>query len=199
MNQESAEPRLLWPLWAAAGLAAIGGVLPFVFGGSTSRIDAVIVPFWAAAIALALCTVLHSQGRAVAYSLYFVAGLAIVYGLLSMVSLPVRFAALGSCPALPAPCTSGLPRPLTDGENNGMGAASAFGIVAILLGFYGLITLFRRPMAAPAAPRARVIPAVAPATPVAAKAVAEEEQELPAHEEAELPELPAHESSAASS
>ena len=186
----------VWPLWAAAGLAAIGGVLPFVFGGGSSRVDSVIVPFWAGAIALGLCAVLYSQGRTVTYTLYFVAGVAIVFGLLSMFSLPVRLAALGSCAAPPAPCPSGLPRPLTDGENTGMGAATAFGIVAILLGFYGLATLFRRPSPESVAPPVRKIPPMSPAqpVPVAAAAAAEEEPELPAHEEAEPPELPAHDS-----
>ena len=215
MNQaSSSELRIVWSLWAAAGVAAIGGVLPFVFGGSSSRIDGVIVPFWAGAIALGLCALLHNQGRTVTSTLYFVAGLAIVFGLLSMVSLPVRLAALGSCAAPPAPCTSGLPRPLTDGENNGMGAASALGIFAILLGFYGLVTLFRRPVIELASPPVRKIPpiaqpkstepAAAPAPPdpkpepQPITAAAEEEPELPAHEEKEVPELPPHESTSPS-
>lgn len=216
MNQAaSSELRIVWSLWAAAGVAAIGGVLPFVFGGSSSRIDGVIVPFWAGAIALGLCALLHNQGRTVTSTLYFVAGLAIVFGLLSMVSLPVRLAALGSCPAPPAPCSSGLPRPLTDAENNGMGAASALGIFAILLGFYGLVTLFRRPVIEAAAPPVRKIPPIAQpkptereaapappepepeAAPEPIVAAAEEEPELPAHEEEEVPELPPHESTSA--
>ena len=206
MNQgPSGELRVVWALWAAAGVAAVGGVLPFVFGGPASRIDGVVVPFWAGAIALGLCALLHNQGRTVTATLYFVAGLAIVFGLLEMVSLPVRLAALGSCSAPPAPCTSGLPRPLTDAENNGMGAASTFGIFAILLGFYGLVTLFRRQVIAPSAPPVRTIPAIAPTSPARlepepepapqpVQAAAAEEPELPLHEEAEVPELPPHES-----
>jgi hypothetical protein len=193
---------MVWPLWAAAGIAAIGGVLPFVFGGGSSRVVGVIVPFLAGAIALALCGLLYSQGRTVTYTLYFVAGLAIVFGLLSMISVPVRLAALGACPALPAPCPSGLPRPLTDGENTGIGAASAFGIVAILLGFYGLVAVVRRPAIASSAPPVRMIPPVPapkPAEPepvqrAVVESAKEQEPELAAHEEQELPELPPHES-----
>ena len=222
MNPAPAGERwTVWTLWAAAGLAVVGGVMPFVFGGSTSRLDGVIIPFWIGAAALAACAAFRSQGRTVTSVLYFVAGLAIAFGLLSMFSLPVRLAALGSCAAPPAPCTTGLPRPLTDGENNGMGAATAFGIVAILLGFYGLVTLFRRPEVEPAPPPVRTIPPMAPPQvaepepkpkpepklepeaepepepgPAAAteEAPAQEEPELPAHEEEELPELPPHES-----
>ena len=132
-----------------------------------------------------------------------------------MFSLPVRLAALGECPALPAPCTTGLPRPLTDGENNGLGAAAACGIASLMLGFYGLVTAYRRPVEQHAAPPVRRIPPMekaaaapqdpaAPAEtkpePVVAKVEAapepkaEEEAEHPAHDDEELPELPPHES-----
>lgn len=202
---------MAWTLWASAALVVVGGVAPFVFGGTTSRIDSVIVPFWIAAVVLAACAVLPSLSRSAVAILYFVAGLAIVYGLLSMFSLPVRLAVLGTCQAPPAPCTPGLARPLTDGENTGMGVAAALGILAILLGFYGLVTIYRKPSVAPAKPPVRTIPPItAPSTtaeppkPPPAPAAAplkpeattiEDEPELPAHEEEELPELPPHESS----
>jgi hypothetical protein len=190
---------LTWPLWAAAALVALGGVLPLVFGGTSSRVAFVIVPFSVGAIALAACALFPSQGRTFAGILYFVAGLAIVYGLLSMFSFPLKLAVLGTCPAPPEPCTNGLPRPLTDGENTGMGVAAAFGIASLLLAFYGLMMLFRHPLLAPVGPAVRRIPPMAapkPAEP--APKVAQEskqEPELLAHEEEELPELPPHESS----
>jgi len=199
------ERQFVWVLWAAAALVAVGGLMPFVFGGTSSRLDAVIVPFWVGAAALGACALFHSQGRSITAILYFVAGLAIVYGLLSMFSLPVRLAVLGTCPASPAPCPTGLPRPLTDGENTGIGAAAAFGLVAIFLGFYGLVTLYRRPVIEPSAPPVRKIPPVAapkPASPEPASRTktmepeAKPEPERPPHETEELPELPPHESSA---
>ena len=200
------ERRLTWPLLVAAGLVIVGGVAPFVFGGTSSRIDGVIVPFAVGAIILAACALVPGLGRGTTAILYFVAGLAIVYGLLSMFSLPVRLAVLGTCPAAPAPCTSGLPKPLSDAENTGMGVAAALGIIALLLGFYGLVTIYRKPTLAPFTPPVRTIPPVAPPPPTPAEtrvpepvAIAtqqkqEEEPELPAPEE--LPELPPHESSA---
>lgn len=201
MNSEFRnERRFVWVLWAAAAIAAVGGLMPFVFGGTSSRVDEVIVPFWVGAAALGACALFRPQSRAVTAGLYFVAGLAIVYGLLSIFSLPVRLAVLGTCPAAPAPCPTGLPRPLTDGENTGLGVATAFGLVAIFLGFYGLVALYRRPVIAPSAPPVRKIPPVVapkPASPEPAplaKSAPEPEPELPPHEEEELPELPSHES-----
>ncbi|TMC83555.1 MAG: hypothetical protein E6I61_01495 [Chloroflexi bacterium] len=200
------EQRRIWSIWAAAGIVAFGGLMPLVFGGTSSRVAGVIVPFWIAAIAIGACGLLRTQSRTVLSIIYFVAGLAIVYGLLSMFTLPIRLAVLGTCPALPAPCPTGLSRPLTDGENTGMGAAAALGIAALFLGFYGLMTIFRGAVIPQLARPVRKIPPVA--TPVAptrapepaavvARAASETEPELPAHEEAELPELPPHESSSA--
>jgi hypothetical protein len=196
----------------AAGIAFAGGLMPLVFGGPSSRLVGVVVPFTIGAIGLAATALLHNQSRAPVAILYFLAGLAIVYGLMSMVSLPIRLAALGSCPAAPEPCPGGLPRVLSSGENNGMGAAAAFGLVALFVGFFGLVTIYRRHAPATFTPPVRNIPPMPPAPttvtpdgsdqPVAAAAKgpdqpldeAEEEQaELPAPEE--LPELPAHESS----
>jgi hypothetical protein len=199
-------PRLgsAWTLWLAAALLVVGGLTPFFFGGTSSRIDSVLLPFWIGAAVFAACAFLPNQSRGVTALLYFVGGLAVVYGLLSIFSLPVRLAVLGTCPALPARCTTGLPRPLTDGENNGLGSAAAFGLLAIFLGFYGLVTVYRRSTPAPTTPPARTIPpvmaptheavAVAPApAPTKPDAETEEAPELPAPEE--LPELPPHEPS----
>lgn len=198
----------VWSLWLAAAIVFIGGLLPLVFGGTSSRVDGVVLPFTIGAIGLAACALLNNQSRAMIAVVYFVAGLAIVFGILSMVSLPVRLAALGSCPVAPNPCTSGLPRALSDAENTGIASATAFGIVAVFVGFFGLVTIYRRAIAPAFTPPERKIPPVAPATPVQEAAPPapqaepkpgpepEPEAELPAPEE--LPELPAHESNTAS-
>ncbi len=197
--------RLIWSFWAAAALALVGGLLPLVFGGTSSRVSGVVMPYAVGAAALAACALLHRQSKTVVALVYFIAGLAIVYGILSMASVPIRLAALGSCPVAPDPCTTGLPRALSDGENNGLGSAVAFGLFAIFLGFFGLATLYRRMTAAHSAPPAGRIAPVAPIAPVATppavhevepvKTRLQEEPELPAPEE--LAELPAHESDTA--
>jgi hypothetical protein len=175
----------------------LGGVLPFVFGGTSSRVTSVVVPYVIGAIALAATALLHRQGRTFAAVIYFIAGLAIMFGLLTMFSLPVRLAVLGTCPALPAPCPAGFERPLSDAENTGMGVATAFGLLAVFLGFFGLVTLYRRPQAGPMMPPAvrQIPPMPAVVPPPEPEAKAQEPEELPAHEEEEVPELPPHESS----
>jgi len=201
------EQRRIWSIWAAAGLVVLGGLMPLIFGGTSSRVAGVIIPFGVAAVAIAACGVFSTQSRTVLSAVYFVAGLAIVFGLLSMFTLPIRLAVLGTCPVAPAPCPTGLPRPLTDGENTGMGAAAALGIAALFLGFYGLATIFRGAVIPPMAPAVAAEPApvavaaepapvavAAEPAPVAAPEALQPEPELPAHEEVELPELPPHES-----
>ena len=213
------EPKLIWSFWAAAAFAALGGAIPFLIGGSSSRIASVFVPFAIAALAFAACALVHEQGRAITSALYLLAGLAIVYGLLTMFALPLQLAVLGTCPIPPQPCPSGLQHALTVPENTGIGAAAAFGIAGLFIGFFGLVVVYRRASAAVAsvAPPVRTIPPVAPrpvkpapveapksedgARPAEPEAEMRElpepepELELPPHEEAERPELPPHESS----
>ncbi len=176
------EQRVAWAFWAAAILAVIGGTMPIVFAGTSDRLSGVLIPFVVGAAAFGACAVLHGSGRTFTAIVYFIAGLAIVFGLLAMFSLPLRLAVLGTCPAAPAACTTGLPRPLSDAENSAMGAAAAFGIFAIFVGFFGLVVLYRRmAVASFMPPSERKIPAM-PAAPPA-----------PAREDEDLPELPAHE------
>lgn len=206
---------MIWAFWAAAALAALGGSIPVALTGVSGRLTGVVVPFWVAAVGLGACAVIYVQGRITTTVVYFVAGLAIVFGLLATFSLPLRLAVLGTCPALPAPCSTGLPRPLTDAENTGMGVAATLGILAVFVGFFGLSVLYRRSALPPppAPPERRVPPMPArparpqtapptaePAHPAAAtEALADEEakapEELPPHEEEELLELPAPEPS----
>src|SRR5437667_5914249 len=209
--------QMIWAFWLAAALAASAGVLPFAFGGTTSRVAVVAIPFGVAALALGACALLRDAGRTITSGLYFVAGLAIVYGLLSMFSLPLQQAIGGTCPVPPQPCAPGLQRPLTVAENTGMGFGAGFAIASIFVGFFGLFVLYRRrslptpappvrkipPVAAPASPPS---PPASPAPPAAASPQSSapengatpelDEPELPAHEEEERPELPPHESAA---
>ena len=199
--------QMIWAFWLAAALAASAGVLPFAFGGTTSRVAVVAIPFGVAALALG--ALLRDAGRTITSGLYFVAGLAIVYGLLSMFSLPLQQAIGGTCPVPPQPCARGLQRPLTVSENTGMGFGAGFAIASLLVGFFGLLVFYRRTVLPPSAPPERKIPAIAP-PPSAVQPVAvtptpnssaaengsapEDEPELPAHQEDERPELPPHES-----
>lgn len=206
------ETRVIWAFWLASGVIAAGGVVPLLLAGTSGRISGVIIPFWVAAIALAGCALLQQRGRPVATLLYFVAGLAVVYGILSMLAVPLRLAVVGTCPPSPAQCAPGFEQPLTNGESTGIGFAIGMGIVGILVGFFGLVVLFRRlgksgaaAPATPSTPPVRRIPPVqtspaepaavsseppAPAepTPAPTESAAEPMAELPAPvEELELP------------
>ncbi len=143
-NEFSQEQRTVWAFWLACGIAAVGGVVPLLLAGTSGRVSGVIIPLWVAAIAFGACAVLQGRGRPVATGLYFVAGLAIVYGILAMLAVPLRLAVVGTCPPAPAQCAIGLERPLSGAENTGLGFAAGFGIIAVLVGFFGMVTLYRR-------------------------------------------------------
>jgi hypothetical protein len=206
----------LWAFWIACGLAAVGGIAPFVLGGGSNRISGVVFPFALGAIAFGACAVFYRQGRPITTSLYFVASLAIVYGILALIAVPLRLAVIGTCPPEPARCTIGLERPLTGAEDTALAFAIGMGIVAILTGFFALVMLYRRQSVTPpptppvrridAAPKSEPAetaappapapnPEIAPAPePVAAEPEPKPELELPApHEPLELP-TPAEES-----
>jgi len=214
VNQLASQDRVALSFWGAGAISFVGGLLPLLIGGTSSRVASVAIPFTIAAVAFVACGFVYRQGRTISAILYFVAGLALVYALLAMFALPLQLAALGSCAAPPAPCAAGLQRPLTVGENTGMGFATGFAVAALFVGFFGLMVVFRRTTVTATPPRARTIPPVTPFTPkpdVAAVEVKPEpppesvpepepepELELPAHVEEELPELPAPESESGS-
>jgi hypothetical protein len=162
------DSRTLWAFWIACGLTAVGAVAPLVLSGGSSRIG-VVWGFGLAAVALGACAVLYQQGRSVVTALYFVAGLAIVYGILSLIAVPLRLAVVGTCPPEPARCALGLERPLTGEETTALGFAVGIGIVGILTGFFALVMLYRGLKASviPSAPPARRIAPVGDAPPPA--------------------------------
>ena len=200
----------MWSFWLAAALAAIGGAIPFLVGGTSSRIANVFIPYVVGAVAFGLAALWHDRGRAVTGVLYFVAGLALVFGMLTIFAFPLELAVLGTCAAPPAPCVGGLQRPLTIAENTGIGFAAGFAFASLFVGFLGLMIVYRRHVLPPPVPPVRSIPPVSSARsapPVATGSAEpastngskpaddEPELELPAHEEEDRPELPPHESS----
>ena len=154
--------RVLWAFWAACGFAAVAGVAPLVLAGPSSRVAGAIIPFAVAAIALAGCALLHGQGRPVATALYFVSGLAVVYAILALIAVPLRLAVVGTCMPTSAHCPPGFETPLTTGESSGLAFAIGMGLVAVLTGFFGLVTLYRQSAAKvePVTPPVRRIAAV---------------------------------------
>jgi hypothetical protein len=140
----------MWAFWIACGLTVTGAVLPLLLVvGTSSRISGVAIPFAVAAVAFAVNALIYHQGRPLAAVLYFIAGLAIVYGILALLAVPLRLAVVGTCPASQASCPSNFERVLTVSEDAGLTIAVAMGVLAILTGFFGLLMLYRR-----SAPRA---------------------------------------------
>jgi hypothetical protein len=139
------DQRIRLAFWIAGGVVAIGAVAPLVVGGGIhGRVSGVFIPFAIAAAALVINGFTYQQGRPLAVTLYFIAGLAIVYGILAMLAVPLRLAVVGTCPPAPAHCPLGFEQPMTSGENNALGVATFCGVLAILVGFYGLLLFYRR-------------------------------------------------------
>lgn len=195
-------PGITWAFWAACVLAAAGAVVPLIFGGGfNSRIAGVLVPFGVAAVAMAVNAMYRQLGRLFAVLLYFVAGVAMVYGVLGMLAIKLTLLVGGSCEPAPAACPPGFERPLTSAESDSINVVVVLAVLSILAGFFGLMLMYRRrPPLRPAAvatpahepPARKPITSKAPeaAAPVPA-AVASEAQihanSEPADEPKELP------------
>jgi hypothetical protein len=168
---------VLWSFWIACGLAVSGAILPLVLAaGGTNRIGGAAIPFGVAAMALAAAALLYNRGRPLATALYFIAGMALVYGMLTMIAVPLRLAVIGTCDPVPAICPSGFERPMSGGEDSGLAIGVAMGTLAILVGFFGLLMLFRlRPQTATPPPMRIEKPWVPPATETPAPTTTEPE------------------------
>src|SRR5487761_1000418 len=143
---------------------------------------------------------LYSQGRPLATALYFIAGVALAYGMLSMIAVPLRLAVIGTCDPAPAICAAGFEQPMSAGEDSGVAIGVAMGTLAILVGFFGLLMLFRiRPGTATAPPTRIAKPWAPPAGETPAPAVAEPEPAPAAVPAAETPVDAAGDSAAAAS
>jgi hypothetical protein len=144
-SNSTRESRVLWSFWIACGLSVTGGIAPLLLAaGGPNRIAGVVVPFGVAAVAMGANALMYHQGRPLATGLYFIGSLALVYGMLSMIAVPLRLAVLGTCSSSAAlVCPSGSELPLTTGENSGLAIGIAMGTIAILVGFFGLLMLFR--------------------------------------------------------
>jgi hypothetical protein len=169
-EQLARDPRVLWSFWVACGLAVTGGLAPLLLAlGGPNRLAGAVIPYAVAAGAMAANAIMYQRGRSLATALYFLAGVAIVYGMLLMFAVPLRLAVQGTCPDAPAICPAGLERGFTSGEATGFTVAIVMGVLSILSGFFGLLMLYRRqpklPVSRPMERRIAPV-AAAQATPV---------------------------------
>jgi hypothetical protein len=189
------DARVLWSFWLACALAVTGGLAPLVLAsGGPNRLAGAIIPYLVAAGASAANALMWRRGKSLATALYFVAGVAIVYGMLLMFAVPLRLAVTGTCPDPPAVCPAGLERGFSTGETTGFTLAVLMGVLSILAGFFGLMMLYRRkpkwqPTSPP--PMERVIPARNQPSPPLAEAAtttpAETAAETPSAESSTTP------------
>jgi hypothetical protein len=165
VEEKTVRFRGAWALWIACGLAAAGGILPVLLAGTSGRISSVIVPFWLGALAFAVAGLFHHLGKTFVTVLYLGGGLAIVFGMLGMFAVLVQMSVLTTCPPGPTSCGLGYTRPLTSAETSGIGYAMGMGTVALVLGFAGLRSVYRRRSPQPTAFTAPVrrIPDTTPA------------------------------------
>jgi hypothetical protein len=131
-------------LWAASGLAAIGGVLAMALpAGGENRIAGMALPFGVAAAALAAHALTGQRTRWLAALLYAIAMLAVLYGLMVGASIPLRLAVEGRCEPAPAPCPVGFDRPLAVRESWALGAAVICGLLAEVVTFVAIEVQYR--------------------------------------------------------
>ncbi len=76
--------------------------------------------------------------------LYAAASLAILYGMILALSVPVRLAVEGICPPTSAPCPLGFERPASSAENFAVYAATACGALALALAFVAVEARYLR-------------------------------------------------------
>jgi hypothetical protein len=180
-----------YAFWTAAVLAAIGGIGPLIAAaGHNNRLAGIVVPFLAAAGANGVLAVLYRRGHSFAALVYFLGGLAIAYGLLLVLAIPLRIAVEGSCPPAPQRCAAGQELQLSSAETLGLSIAVGFGAAALLTGFFGLLALYRRKPGATQGPT--VWPTQEPAG-WRKPAVAEEKPQEPKPEDAKPEEPPENE------
>jgi hypothetical protein len=133
-----------WCLWIACVLIAVGGVAALVApAGGTNRVSGVLLPFAISAAAQAGNALTQRRKGWWPGVLYAVASLAILYGLILALSLPLRLSIEGSCQPAPAPCPLGFDVPITARENVAVYAAVICGVLSLVITFVAVELQFR--------------------------------------------------------
>src|SRR5450759_1433412 len=87
----------------------------------------------------------YPRGRSLATALYVVAWIAVVYGILRMIAVPLQLIVVGTCPTPESVCAPGFAHPFNSGESAGIIVGILTGALALQVGFFGLRALYRRP------------------------------------------------------
>ncbi|MFI4971799.1 MAG: hypothetical protein ACHP7H_03895 [Hyphomicrobiales bacterium] len=131
--------------WAAAAFAAAGAVVAIASPtGGANRVSGVALPLAVGAAVLAANALISLRvGRLGGGLLYAAASLAILYGMILAMSVPVRLAVEGICPPTSA-CPLGFERPASSAEIFAVYAATACGAFALALAFVAVEARYLR-------------------------------------------------------
>jgi hypothetical protein len=141
-----------WCLLVGCVLSAAVAVIVLVApAGGTNRISGVALPFALSAIAQVANVLTRRRSGWLSGLLYAVAVLAILYGVILAVSVPLRLTIEGSCQPAPAPCPLGFDLPIRPGENVAVIATVICGALSMVIDFVAVELQFR--------PRRRWFPA----------------------------------------
>jgi hypothetical protein len=133
-----------WCLWVACVLSAAGGVVALAApAGGINRLSGMALPFAVSAAAQAANALTQRRIGLWSGLLYGAAALAILYGVILALSVPVRLTIEGSCQPAPAPCPLGFDVPITSRENVAIYAAVICGGLSLLTNFVAAELQFR--------------------------------------------------------
>jgi hypothetical protein len=167
--------------WGAFALAVACAVLAIaVPSAGTNRVQGAALPFAIGAAVLAASAVTW-QRRTLGGLLYAAGALAILYGILQALSVPLRLAVEGTCPLTSASCPLGFEYPATSGENFAVSAVTICGAVAVVLLFIAFELRFLRK---PRPVRDEASPQHSEAAPQHDQAAPQHDQAAPQHDQA---------------
>ena len=133
-----------WCLLVGCVLTAVGGVIALVApAGGANRVSGVALPFAVSAVAQLANVLTRRRNAWVSGLLYGVAVLAILYGVILAVSVPLRLTIEGPCQPAPAPCPLGFDLPIRAGETIAVYAAVFCGLLSMVLNFVAIELQFR--------------------------------------------------------
>jgi hypothetical protein len=140
--------------WLAVAAAVAGAVIVVLAPGvNANRVAVVAVPFAVAAALLAANGLAWQRIGLIGAALYGVAALAIFYGIILALSVPVRLTVEGLCPRSAKTCPVGYDYPITNGENFAVYAALVAGAFAMLFVFFAVELRYRRRRRPPQLPQ----------------------------------------------
>jgi hypothetical protein len=133
-----------WCLLVGCVLTAAGGVIVLAApAGGANRVSGVALPFAVGAVAQLANVLTRRRSGWWSGLLYAVAVLAILYGVILAVSLPLRLTIEGPCQPAPAPCPLGFDLPIRAGETIAVYAAVVCGLLSMVVDFVAVELQFR--------------------------------------------------------